>query len=168
MKNSMKCEALTADGIKLVPGLSVWTCDQSKNGELVRHIVASISEDNRIATMKDGESFRLNMLFALGKSATEHYESQFVHLRLDPHSACLIPYALAQRLKAVRQEVEILRLTRERELTDGEKYMLPSHLQPMSRGELREQLDPWVSLADDIEWLMGHISEKIVKVEGRE
>lgn len=62
--------------------------------------------------------------------------------------------ALAQRLKAVNAELAILRLTKERDLTSEERSQLPANLSRLRQEALQEQIDPWISLRDTIEYLI--------------
>lgn len=61
-------------------------------------------------------------------------------------------YAVAQQIKRVSAELEILKLTRERDLTRTERWQLPGNLQLLSREELIEQIDPWVSMLMDCQY----------------
>jgi hypothetical protein len=74
-----------------------------------------------------------------------------VKISLDDHSAMIVRYALSQRLKIVRQELEILKIAKERDLTSWERYMLPSSLQLADKNILLENTEPWESLVFYIE-----------------
>jgi hypothetical protein len=76
------------------------------------------------------------------------------------YNLLVVQHALVQRLKCVRAELEILRLSRERELTRIERWELPVNLQGMTREELMEQVDPWITLVDTLEGLIEDFAEK--------
>jgi hypothetical protein len=73
---------------------------------------------------------------------------------ISEHNALVVIYALMRRLKEVRSEVEILKLAATRDLKLVERMMLPSNLQKMSHEQLKEQVDPWISLQMGIEGLI--------------
>lgn len=70
------------------------------------------------------------------------------------HDACVVRCALSKRLKDVTAELAILRITQDRDLSSEERWQLPANLQPMPREELQEQINPWISLRDTIEYLI--------------
>lgn len=70
------------------------------------------------------------------------------------HDACVVRHALVQRLKAVTAELAILRITKERDLTSEERWQLPANISRLRQESLREQIDPWISLRDTIEYLI--------------
>jgi len=75
-------------------------------------------------------------------------------LSISKHSACLIHYALKCRLQVVQKELEIIKISKERDLTPEENNLLPDTLKDFSTEEIREQIDPWISLKDQIEMWM--------------
>lgn len=76
-------------------------------------------------------------------------------IEIDDHDVPVVKCALAKRLKHVTAEFNILLHTRNRELSQEEKWQLPSNLQMLSREELQEQIDPWRTLQDTIVYLIG-------------
>ena len=74
--------------------------------------------------------------------------NEVIHVGLSLHDAPVVIHALCKRLKEVSQELAILRLTKDRDLTREERWQLPANLQQFSREELQEQIDPWISLED--------------------
>jgi len=70
------------------------------------------------------------------------------------HDACVVRHALAQQLKRVSAEIVILKLTKTRDLNQEERWQLPANLQQMSRSDLQEQIDPWISLEMTIQGLI--------------
>ncbi len=71
---------------------------------------------------------------------------QKITLEIDLHDLCIFRCALAKQIKVVSAEVEILKKTRERDLTQPERWQLPANIQQMTQEELQEQIDPWISL----------------------
>lgn len=57
-----------------------------------------------------------------------------------------VAYAVSQQIKKVSAEVEILKISRKRDLTRMERWQLPANLQQMTQKELQEEIDPWISL----------------------
>ena len=85
------------------------------------------------------------------------------------HDGPVIRHALAQRLKAVTKELEILRISKERDLTEIERFQLPGLARlsngqvgtgrsPAAREELQEQINPWVSLQMTLEDLISQFT----------
>ena len=70
------------------------------------------------------------------------------------HDACVVRYALTQRLKATQAELVILKITRDRDLTQEERWQLPSTISQLSQDALRDQINPWLALACTIEHLI--------------
>lgn len=68
--------------------------------------------------------------------------------------AALILPGLKEGLKKTIKDLEILMLTKKRELTEDERSELPSTLMSLSREELRDNIDAWVSLRLHYEWLL--------------
>lgn len=69
-----------------------------------------------------------------------------VTLSLSLHDLCIFRYSIAQQLKRIKQELDILRITKERDLTAPERWQLPPNINRMSTEELREEIDPWYSM----------------------
>jgi hypothetical protein len=74
-------------------------------------------------------------------------------IEVSHHNALLIHGALRDKFAQAKQDLGILLLTRTRDLEDHEREMLPSTLQHLSREQLREQIDAWVSLRDTLKSL---------------
>jgi hypothetical protein len=55
--------------------------------------------------------------------------------------------------------VTLLRIARERELERHERFMLPETLKMLSREELVEQIDAWISLCEQTLWLVRNIEQ---------
>ena len=62
----------------------------------------------------------------------------------------VVQHALAKRLKEVEAELQLLRLSHERDLSQIERWQLPANLQKFTQEELAEQIDSWISLRDTI------------------
>jgi len=75
-------------------------------------------------------------------------------VEISDYYAPLIQYALAQRLKQTTRELELLKLTRERDLSPVERWQLPSNLQRLRQDQLQEYIDPWISLQSTFETLI--------------
>jgi len=93
-----------------------------------------------------------------------------ITLTINLSSALLIRGSLANATKQVRTELELLKITRTRELTDIERAMLPHTLKghwqdhkwvPTTREELIEQIDPWDTYLSDHEDTLKKICEAI-------
>lgn len=80
-------------------------------------------------------------------------------VEIDEHDVSVITHALAKRLKDVTAEFNILLHTRNRELSQEEKWQLPANLQMLSRDELQEQINPWRTLQDTITYLIGKFND---------
>jgi len=75
------------------------------------------------------------------------------------HTAPAVHYALCQSLKEVESTLAILERLQnpdhsDRELTFAERRMLPTTLTDLSREELLEQIDPWITLVDTLKDLI--------------
>ena len=79
-------------------------------------------------------------------------------IEIHEHNASVIRCALSQRLKTVTQELRILQISKERDLTEIEQFQLPPNIARFSREELQEQIDPWVSLKMTLETLIRDFS----------
>lgn len=71
---------------------------------------------------------------------------------------CVIKYALARHLKDTEHALSLLKISKDRPLTKLERLMLPENLQRLSDEELRENVDPWITL-------VMHIKDLIEKLE---
>ena len=98
------------------------------------------------------------------KHPKAHPMDQRWTVEIDAHSAMLVEYALARRLIQVSHELEILKRTRIRELMPIERWELPSNLQRMTREQLQEQIDPWITLEDSL----NHWMKQFVRPDLRE
>lgn len=75
-------------------------------------------------------------------------------IKVDSHSALLIRHALVKRLQLVDSELETLMIAKKRNLTTEERWRLPGNLQLKVREELKDQIDPWISLKHQLEDLI--------------
>ncbi len=75
-------------------------------------------------------------------------------IEIDSHSTCLVLGSLKRDLKQAEADIKLLMLTRERDLTEDERGELPSTLQTLTREQLREQIDPWISMKMQYEGLI--------------
>jgi len=91
----------------------------------------------------------INVELAKGRKFDRHKV-----VRVHWHDEPIIVHALVQRLQEVENELVILRLTHERELTREERWKLPPNLSRDSREDLRDQVDSWISLKDTLEGLI--------------
>jgi len=76
------------------------------------------------------------------------------NIKLNEHSLPVLRYALAQRSKTVAAELAVLCLTKQRDLTETERWQLPANLQQLSQEQLQEQIFPWSTLLEVIEYLI--------------
>lgn len=75
-------------------------------------------------------------------------------ITIDERDSSLLRYAVAQQRKDAVFTLELLKLTKERDLTKTERLQLPSTLRFESHEDLRDQINPWVSLVDNCDyWL---------------
>lgn len=77
-----------------------------------------------------------------------------MHITFNELDAALIHGALKDKLTQVKDDLDILNLTKKRDLTETERYALPTNLQHLSQEELTEQIDPWISLKMHYEYLI--------------
>jgi len=153
----------TADGISLEVGMTVYALN-NETTIVEQHIIKEICEGGLKVIFENGGGWRVDGVFINAEFAKEVYESRFIHLKLDEESAGLICYALAQRLKSLNEEVRILQISKDRELTRLEKSMLPLHLLK-EREDLRDQINPWTSLVYHYESLVAEIDKEIDRVK---
>ena len=59
---------------------------------------------------------------------------------------------ILKRLAVAEHELSVIRISKEQELTRVEQKMLPDTLRKATREDLLEQIDPWISLADQLEF----------------
>ena len=76
------------------------------------------------------------------------------YVAIHEHDASVVRHALAQRYKTVTKELEILQISKERDLDEIERFQLPPNLRRFSQEELREQINPWISLQMTLAGLM--------------
>ena len=82
-----------------------------------------------------------------------------MQLDIETYHLPVIQHALVQRLKIVRAELDVIMVAPYRVLTQAERWMLPSNLQELTEEQLQEQVDPWISLKDTLEWLIDLFEE---------
>ena len=75
-------------------------------------------------------------------------------VEISEHSALVVVHALEVRLKVVQEELILLRKARKHALSHVERLQLQDNLQELSREELAEQVDPWISLEATIKDLI--------------
>lgn len=80
----------------------------------------------------------------------KHSPLQHWIVEVDSHSAMMVSYALALRLMQVSYELDILKRTKIRDLKQIERFALPSNLQGMTQEQLQEQIDPWITLEEEL------------------
>ena len=80
-----------------------------------------------------------------------------VTIKISNYYLPLIQYALVKRIQNVENEFAILKISKERDLTRQERWLLPANLQGMSQEELITQIDPWHSLVLDYQFLLKEI-----------
>ena len=83
------------------------------------------------------------------------------HLGLD--DALLVRGALADRVNEVRSELEVLKITKERNLKKWEDEN--GHLIDTTREELQEQIDPWISYLSHYEYLLQQVCDGIESIK---
>ena len=154
----------TADGVKLEVGLAVWLTSYEADHPLFDKI-KEISENGRKIIGESGYHWRVDGVFSNKDSAVNHIYNSRVNLRISEDDAHLIHYALSKRLAEAQHTLNLLKIARERELTKTEMMMLPFQLSKDTREELAEQIDPWISLASNIEYLISDVEKAIGKVE---
>ena len=149
----------TADGVELRVGMTVHALDSS-TGTTTCKIIQEICEGGRKVIFEGGDGWRVDGVFSDLENAIDAHRGKFVNLQLDVDDAGLICYALAQRLKPILQEITTLYLAEDAELNQIQR-MLPSNLQRLSREELVEQINPWISMQDTIEYVIEKITKEI-------
>lgn len=84
-------------------------------------------------------------------------------VEVDSRDASLICHALAQRLKEAKNTLDLLKIAKDRELNRLEKSMLPGQFIHATRETLIENIDPWISLIDDINYLLDDFNPDEIK-----
>lgn len=123
------------------------------------------------------EDERPNYKFLAALAEREGWDVEYMervfNFQLSEMDAMLVRGALADRVKEVRSELEILRVTKERDLTEWERSLLPHTLRfkderddkhrliTTTREELQEQIDPWITYVDHFESLLQQCCEGI-------
>jgi hypothetical protein len=81
-------------------------------------------------------------------------ELKSASLSIDHRDACVILGALRDQYLKDLGVVHLLRVAQGRDLTRAERFMLPETLKMLSREELAEQYDSWISLCDTTLWIV--------------
>ena len=84
-------------------------------------------------------------------------------LTIDHHDCHILLGALRDKVQCELGTLVLLKIARERDLTRDERFALPPNLRLLSRYDLNEQVEGWVSLVQQIQWLMLQV-EKIETV----
>jgi len=156
----------SVDGHRLFEGMWVYVFDTDAQRPLA-HQIFRISEDGKKITYAgEGGGARVDGVFATSEACRKAHEDSFVHLRIDVQDAYVIFFSLAQQYKRVLQEIEILKKIQNQDLTDVEKAMLPSSLKNYDKAGIREQLDPWISLKMNYEYLLEKVEKEYKRIEG--
>lgn len=74
-------------------------------------------------------------------------------IEVSHHNALLIHGALREKYNQAVEDLGLLLQTRTRDLDEFERSQLPSTLMTLTRDQLREQIDPWVTLRDTLKGL---------------
>jgi len=74
-------------------------------------------------------------------------------IEVSHHNALLIHGALREKYNNALADLGLLLQARTRELTDDERSTLPSTLMLLTREQLVEQIDAWVTLRDTLKHL---------------
>jgi hypothetical protein len=69
-----------------------------------------------------------------------------VKIEISLYDLTIFRCAMAKQLGQVKLEWDVLKITKERDLTMPERWMLPANLQKLRREELQEQIDAWQTL----------------------
>ena len=140
------------------------------------YVVESISDNGKKVlfanTKPDGyEGARVDGVFSTLEACNEAVAKTRVKLDLDEDDAHLLVFTLARELKRVRSDLATISIAKDRELAPYEYFMLPTlvgkptfvdgkAVRP-TREEVREQINPWISLEDSYKYLL----EMIVKAK---
>lgn len=87
------------------------------------------------------------------------YMQQVFNLELDERQSSLIRSALAEHVKKVSAELEVLKISKDRDLNFWEKSLLPFSLRNCDRYELQEQINAWDSYLDDYKDLLKQVCD---------
>lgn len=79
---------------------------------------------------------------------------------LSTYDAPLLEYALEKQIQRVKNELKILEIAKVRDLHKQEQLLLPINMHNLNREEIREQIDPWISLLSDYQSLLSEIRTK--------
>lgn len=82
-------------------------------------------------------------------------------ITVDSHDACVIKYSLECQCARVKDELAALKISKDRELSQFEREYLPPNIADYSRDELKEQIDPWISLLHHYESLIERFNFEI-------
>ncbi len=74
-------------------------------------------------------------------------------IEVSHHNALLIHGCLRAKYTEAVRDLGLLLQTRTRDLTADERELLPSTLYELTRDQLREQIDAWVTLRDTLRGL---------------
>lgn len=146
----------------------VYPADNIVGGEIKAGSIKELSEDWTRAMVvfaygdPKPQGCRINSLFASLAEAEHARRGDVVALEFDRWVEIpILLYALQVRLTLVTGQYEMLKITRDRDLTAKERIFLPQHMQTHTREELREQIDSWMSLTHDYTALL----ERLRKAE---
>mgnify|MGYP001616055083 CR=1 FL=1 len=81
-------------------------------------------------------------------------DSRIKTISFDKNTASVVQYALEARLETISNQLDIISVTRDRDLSPQERWFIPENIQLMSRNELREQIESWKSLKSLVESLI--------------
>ena len=165
----------TNDGVEFGRGDTVWVLrgdcaaiDKQPAKATVEMLFPSPDGTCRKGTLRfeneEREDWRLDV-WSTKEAAEAALAETIVMLKLDKDDAHFIWHQLADGFARVKQELEILRITKERELTKVEKSMLPATLFRYSREQLQEQIDPWISYLQHFIWLMNQMKVETISRE---
>ncbi len=166
---------ITLDGVEFGRGDTVWVLRGETPTEKrpVRATVEVLFPSSKlpVSGCKGGLKFegeeivvdyRLDV-FSTKEAAEAALAKEIVVLKLDKDDVHFIWYHLVQGLKKVQQELDLLQIANERELTAVEKAMLPFQLMKLTREEMQEQINPWITYRDHFEHLMDLLKPKAVR-----
>ena len=165
---------LTRDCVVIVPGMTVWVKAEVYPEPPQSYIVESISDDGKKVLFKnpgpnDYKGARIDGVFSTAEACVEALAKTRVKLDLHKDEAHLVLFAMAQHLKKIKGDLAIISIAKERELTQAEYSMLPAlvkhpsltgHVGKATREEIREQINPWISLEQDYEYIIELIQKE--------
>lgn len=160
----------TADGVKIVPHMKIWVHGEIYPEPPIGYFVESVSEDGTKVIFpgpygtNDYHGARASGCFSTPEACIAAIAKTRVKLDLDKDEAHLILFALAKELKRVRSDLAAISIAKDRELTKSEYIALPILVgKPTfvdgkavlpTREEIAEQINPWVSLVQDYEYII--------------